>query len=240
MGQKILVLNPDNSRYNPLLKHLGEVTNDPISFILNPRAFKLVQFTGGEDVSPELYGDISPINYCMSGDGKRDKEEAKIFNLAMQNAIPMAGICRGIQFLNVMCGGKLIHHLDEHGSNQHEVETSSITTVLKSFTTNSLHHQMCIPPTNGYILSWSLEKRSKRYVGDKDKEINWPGPEIEAVFIPWYKVFGVQWHPEMMLSNSKACVYYELLLKDLLDMGMKEFKSKHVHGDSLKIVGLNE
>jgi len=236
MKNKILILNPDNTSYGPLLRDFGEVTHDRIAFSLNPKDFKLVQFTGGEDVAPELYGDTSPKNYCMVNK-QRDESDEKVFNIAMKSNIPMAGICRGMQFLNVMCGGKLIHHLDGHTSSQHAVNTTC--QVFDSFTTNSLHHQMCIPPVDGHILAWSLEKQSSTYIGDEDKEINWPGPEVEAIFIPWYKVFGVQWHPEFMVESAKAHSYYKVLLTNFLRMKMGEFRTKYVSTDSINIKGIN-
>ncbi|TET61133.1 MAG: hypothetical protein E3J47_05865 [Candidatus Stahlbacteria bacterium] len=236
MKDRILVLNPDNNSYAPMLRDFGEVTLDYTAFVLNPKDFKLVQFTGGEDVSPELYGDTSPKNYCTVSK-KRDELDKKIFNVAMKSNIPMAGICRGMQFLNVMCGGKLIHHMDGHVSNQHIVNTSCKT--FDSFMTNSLHHQMCIPPADGHILAWSLEKQSSKYIGNKDEEINWHGPEVEAILIPWYKVFGVQWHPEFMVSSAKAYIYYKTLLNNFLKMNMKEFKTKYVSADSINIKEIN-
>lgn len=236
MKNKILILSPDNKSYAPLLKDFGEVTHNHAAFILNPKDFKLIQFTGGEDVSPELYGDTSPKGYCMVSK-QRDELDEKIFNIANKSNIPMAGICRGMQFLNVMCGGKLIHHMSGHVSNQHAVNTSC--KIFDSFITNSLHHQMCIPPVDGHILAWSLEKQSDRYIGNKDEEINWIGPEVEAIFIPWYKVFGVQWHPEFMVSSAKAHNYYKVLLNNFLNMNMKEFKTKYVPTDSMNIKEIN-
>jgi len=187
---------------------------------------------------PLYYGDTSPKNYCVVNK-KRDELETKIFKIAFKCNIPMAGICRGIQFLNVMCGGKLIHHLDGHESNQHTVDTTAVSTSLRSFITNSLHHQMCIPPMDGTILAWSFSKQSYRYLGDKDEEINWVGPEVEALLIPRCKVFGVQWHPEFMVESSKANSYYRVLLGDFLRMTMKEFEIKYVSTDSKKIKEIN-
>ena len=235
MKDKVLILNPDNNAYAPMLKDFGEITNDHAAFILNPKDFKLIQFTGGEDVSPKLYGDTSPKYYCSMSDEKRDKLEGKIFNIAIKFNTPMIGICRGLQFLNVMCGGKLIHHLDGHTSCQHAVDTSCLHTSTTTFTTNSLHHQMCIPPVDGYILAWSLSKQSSKYIGDRDEEVNWPGPEVEALFIPWYKVFGVQWHPEFMVKSSKAYIYYKTLVGDLLKLEMNEFRTKYVSSTCVKI-----
>ena len=54
MQNKILILNPDNRAYPPLLRDFGDITTNSTAFKLNPMDFKLIQFTGGEDVSPEL------------------------------------------------------------------------------------------------------------------------------------------------------------------------------------------
>lgn len=237
MPSKILILNPDNRAYPPLLRDFGEVTTNHAAFKLNPRDFKLIQFTGGEDVTPELYGDTSPDNFCSMPNKKRDEQEAEIFNIAMKFNIPMVGICRGIQFLNVMCGGKLIHHLDGHASSQHTVDTSSA--VYSSFITNSLHHQMCIPPVDGSILAWTFSNKSSQYIGDRDEELDWQGPEIEAIFIPWNKVFGVQWHPEFMIESSRARLYYKILLSDFLKLKMCEFRKKYVSVESIKVKAAN-
>jgi len=126
-----------------------------------------------------------------------------------------------------MCGGKLIHHLDGHVSNQHKVGTSCSSKVFDSFTTNSLHHQMCVPPMDGDIINWSIEKQSNKYIGDEDKIINWAGPEVEGLSIPWCKVVGVQWHPELMSSSSKGRTYYLMLIHDLINFTVSEFRSKH-------------
>lgn len=71
--------------------------------------FSLVVFTGGEDVSPCVYGEEN----VGSGpcDFKRDCEEVTLYTIFSKLNVPMAGICRGGQLLNVLNGGKMIQHL---------------------------------------------------------------------------------------------------------------------------------
>lgn len=68
----------------------------------------LVCFTGGADVSPSLYGEENTGSYC---DPARDIYEQDIYETYLKADIPMVGICRGGQFLNVMNGGKMIQDL---------------------------------------------------------------------------------------------------------------------------------
>ena len=75
-------------------------TEDWPKFLDKPKDFGLVLFTGGEDVHPSLYNDTSPKRYCATN-LSRDKIEQDIFKVALDNSIPMTGICRGSQFLNV-------------------------------------------------------------------------------------------------------------------------------------------
>lgn len=98
----------------------------------------LVQFTGGEDVSPKLYGEADhPKTYTNP---LRDKREILVYRLALKKGIPMAGICRGAQFLNVMCGGKLWQDVDNHAiAGTHEAVDVISGEV---FDVTSTHHQM--------------------------------------------------------------------------------------------------
>lgn len=68
----------------------------------------LICFTGGHDVSPELYGEANTYSLCNP---KRDEQEKEIYDWMLECEVPMVGICRGGQFLNVMNGGKMIQHL---------------------------------------------------------------------------------------------------------------------------------
>ena len=78
------------------------------------RAHGLV-LAGGEDISPTLYGE-SPrddVEY-MAIDPARDEMELALLRAALDADMPVYGICRGMQLLNVAMGGRLNHHVDGH------------------------------------------------------------------------------------------------------------------------------
>lgn len=75
----------------------------------------LVCFLGGTDVDPLLYGG-KPGPYTQSPDKARDVIEVAGFHRFADRDVPMVGICRGGQLLNVLNGGKMIQHLGEYVS----------------------------------------------------------------------------------------------------------------------------
>ena len=177
---------------------------------LNPLGFKqidnieqadLVIFGGGSDVDPATYGEKkNPRTYSHSA---RDIGEKRDFKIALEKGIPMYGICRGIQFLCAMAGGKLIQHVNNHGGS-HRVSTFD-ELVIEA---NSMHHQMINPyglPAGNYkILAWTPSRLSNTYLGETDKSITlpWDFKEIEAAYFPKINAMGVQYHPEMMYGSK--------------------------------------
>lgn len=227
---RILIVNDGQdagSSYSPLFKNFGSVTHDKNSFTLNPSQFRLVQFTGGSDITPELYGDTSPKGVCAS-DPERDEEEFKIYKLAVQNGIKMAGICRGMQFLNVMSGGKMIHHLQGHSAVSHDIRVSSPSKFVKTFKVNSMHHQMCIPQKRAHVIAWSNERQAASYTGDKDEEMDWIGPEVEGIYHSFSGIVGVQWHPEAMEASSEGRMFYVEMVRDFVSLLPVAFERKYL------------
>ncbi len=115
----ILAVDDYDGLYAKFWTHLGgEITTDPAVLFADPGSIKLVCFTGGSDVSPELYGHRNLESGCNKA---RDEKEVLIFEMAKKHGIPMTGICRGSQFLNVMCGGTMVQHLlASHGGGRHQ------------------------------------------------------------------------------------------------------------------------
>lgn len=148
-----------------------------------------VLFTGGVDVEPTLYGEKrSP--HCGDIQPVRDLCEMRLLSLALRQDMPVLGICRGIQLLNVGLGGTLVQHLPDvvstgHSGTEHTVELLA-GGWLRGLTdqaivpVNSYHHQAI------HRLAPSLKACAI-------------GPEglIEAVERPASRFFkAVQWHPE--------------------------------------------
>lgn len=193
-------------------KYYGQSINnicDLISeheFVSAPKKCDVVLFTGGEDVDPSFYGDTSPHRVC-SYNTNRDKYEMEIYNIALANQIPMAGICRGLQLLNVMVGGKLMHHLSDHNGTIHDMTVSLHSKVIQ---VNSLHHQMVIPPNDNdtMVIGWATKRLSKVYVGDEDVAVKYDGVEVEAAIFPKIKGFAVQYHPEAMETHTRGYRFF--------------------------------
>lgn len=81
-------------------------------------------FTGGNDIDPELYDQpMNPKTKDMSK--KRDKVEIHLMKWALADNMPILAICRGMQLLNVVCGGSLYQDIDSEieGASDHTVST---------------------------------------------------------------------------------------------------------------------
>jgi len=213
--------------YGRFLAGVGELVYEDAPFFSCPTDFMLVFYTGGEDVDPAFYGDTSPKGMCHSN-GHRDLYEQHIFNIADSNGVKFFGICRGMQFLNVMLGGKMMHHVDGHAGHQHTITLSTDEVAPSIFSVNSLHHQMCIPSLHTQILGWSTERKSKVYIGDKDEPIDYHGPEVESIYNAAFKVLGVQWHPEMLEPSHIGHRMAFALVKDFLAMETGAFTKKYI------------
>lgn len=138
----------------------------------------LVQFTGGEDVSPELYGQRNTQSYVNV---KRDLMDICAFRKALALSIPMAGICRGGQFLNVMSGGKMIQHVEGHATGQMHRAEDVVWNEFENVLVTSTHHQMMVPGDMGDILL------TANIVGEED---------TEAVYYTHTQCLCFQPHPE--------------------------------------------
>jgi len=228
--RNILVVG--SSTYAKAVEDLGTTYHYVADFISDPKSFSLVLFTGGADVDPSFYGEQSE-DMCFTN-LERDLQEAHIFRVAKDNNVKMAGICRGLQFINVMAGGRLMHHIDRHDNAQHPFECFKDNVIR---TVNSFHHQMIIPGPGCQIVGWCPEKRSKVYYGNNDKEVLWDGPELEAAIYPEFNACGVQWHPEWMLKKDAGNMFFVNMVSNLLELSMKDLLSIYAEKKELKANG---
>ena len=107
---------------------------------------------GGWDVDPALYGE-QPDPKVVQIDRELDDTEIRLFKDARQRELPVLGICRGQQVINVAMGGSLIQHLEGHEvrefGRKHIAHTAEVdpTSELgrasggQPIKVNSLHHQ---------------------------------------------------------------------------------------------------
>jgi len=170
----------------------------------------LVQFTGGADVSPELYGEKNVRSYC---DANRDKNEQKIFSWCVENNKPMVGICRGGQFLNVMNGGKMWQHVDGHATGHTHSVVDQLT--KKAYECTSTHHQMMrISHTEEVeCVGVAGERLTTMKVNDKEtiNSYEFGSGDVEVLYYPTTHSLCFQPHPEFGAGECED--YYFLLIE---------------------------
>jgi gamma-glutamyl-gamma-aminobutyrate hydrolase PuuD len=113
---------------------------------------------GGADLDPALYGeDPHP---AVAVEGVRDDLELEAWSAARRRDVPIFGVCRGFQAINVFSGGRLVQHLEGHDSPTHAPEAHPLhldpasrlaailgeTDPLLRAEVNSYHHQAVRPP----------------------------------------------------------------------------------------------
>src|SRR4051812_42034786 len=69
--------------------------------------------TGGDDVAPTRYGE-APHAAVVEAEGGRDEFEIALIHAARARQLPIFAICRGIQVLNVACGGTLVQDIPSY------------------------------------------------------------------------------------------------------------------------------
>jgi gamma-glutamyl-gamma-aminobutyrate hydrolase PuuD len=188
----------------------------------------LVQFTGGEDVSPSLYGQKAHATTWPNPN--RDKEEINIFNQALEMAIPMAGICRGGQLLNVLNGGKMYQDVDNH-ERRHKAHLPG---PFGEVEVSSTHHQMMIPSTKDehIILLEASESSVRDWVSDVTvmrDVVNWTtsDPDVESIYYPETNSLCFQPHPEYAGYDACQEIYFYFVNNYLMDGGVEAEEIQH-------------
>ena len=115
-----------------------------------------VILTGGEDINPLQYNDTINQKVCGTINFSRDTLERKLFNFALEHKLPLIGVCRGMQMMNVASGGTLYGDIPSeigttvihrnNGEVMHEIaiiDTCSLIFPIgtDTFMVNSWHHQ---------------------------------------------------------------------------------------------------
>jgi carbamoylphosphate synthase small subunit len=172
-------------------------------------AVSLIQFTGGEDVDPSYYGETKhPQTYSNP---RRDAAEAAVYN-EWVGKLPMAGICRGGQFLNVMNGGKMWQHINNHATGQRHDAYCEVTETVYSVT--STHHQMMLPAPHAKLLLHARESTLR--MGPEEYEEGLL-VDFEALLYANTQCLCFQPHPEYVSINDECQdLYFNYLEKFIL------------------------
>jgi putative glutamine amidotransferase len=189
-GGLVAMLPPD-----PLLTEDPEQALDLIDGLI---------LAGGADIDPDAYGQ-SRHPETVATVPERDVFEIALTRAAIERDMPLLGICRGMQLINVACGGTLLQHLPErYGHHEHR-------RVVGSF--DGADHDVMLS-------EGSLAARAAGELTHATKSHHHQGVErlgeglavsgvstldelAEAIELPDATfVLGVQWHPEADLASS--------------------------------------
>jgi putative glutamine amidotransferase len=161
-----------------------------------------IVLAGGEDIDPRRYGQ-RPSSKVGPHDTGRDEFELNLIFEAFERDVPVLGICRGLQLLNVACGGTLLPDLGSSGEFEEHLPIYPAATRVQTVTltpgslaaqvfgevldVNSFHHQAVDEAGDGVEI-----------VGRSADGV------IEAIEIPGREVLGAQWHPELYRAADPA------------------------------------
>jgi putative glutamine amidotransferase len=180
-----------------------------------------LMLTGGDDVAPARYGE-APHPKVVEAEAGRDDFEIAMIAAARARRLPIFAICRGVQVLNVACGGTLVQD-------------------IPSMLTGALPHSLPCPPNQPYTLAheiWidkdsllsklmrerivddTIEVNSRHHQAVKDVAAGFrvsataPDGVIEAIEDPAAPFcLGVQWHPENFFRTGEFRPLFEGFLE---------------------------
>lgn len=199
-------------------------TNNYVKYVKSIGAEPVVTFSMGDVVHCGGLilpggGDITPAFYGEKNHGSRnintelDILQLQALDLCIRESIPVLGICKGLQIINVGFGGSLIQdlptasiHRYEDGDKYHSTVTLKDSILHKLYgespVVNSAHHQAIKELGSGLsAIQWCLDDNC-----------------IEAIVHTRLPILGVQWHPERidekraMISGQKLLTYFVSLI----------------------------
>ena len=193
-----------------------EVVSPSHPSIPNIKGYDGVLFTGGQDINPKYYEEAVKYPDLAQIDAKRDAFEFELFDRAHRRGLPILGICRGIQMINVKFGGTLYQDLKRDLNSEVRVEhehmrsapppqpTHTVTltdpesrlgqTFKGSCLVNSRHHQAIRCLGRGLKVTAHSEDGLVEAVESADA-------------YPF--LMAVQWHPEDMIDRPEPRKLFE-------------------------------
>ena len=204
----------DDKQQNYVKWLIGDENNEVIVFSADKNNaddlanYDALVLSGGVDIHPEFYGGSLQYPNSPKKGWKKDRDEFEkaLFASALDHSIPVLGICRGLQLINVALNGTLVQNLGDELNKIHEgspdkshavqIEKDTILGDIvgtEKSEINSAHHQAIDKLGEGLVIN-------ARSVDGIAEGVEWKDPSGKAFLL------AVQWHPERMsrfhLENS--------------------------------------
>lgn len=171
-------------------------------------------FCGGGDITPLLFGQ-EPITNVGKTDITLDLFQIRLMKEILEIDKPVLAICRGIQVLNVACGGTIHQDLDL-------VDYETINHMQNSLSRRDVSHKVIFEPGSktqkllgNFAYTNSFHHQSVDRLGKDLTVSGFTGDGIiEAIEMPSHTfVLGVQWHPESMMDSSNMKQLFHALIR---------------------------
>jgi putative glutamine amidotransferase len=184
--------------------------------------------SGGVDVHPDLYGGAQKYPGAGEWRPKRDAFEAAALRSAFERGLPVLGVCRGLQLINVVLRGNLTQDLGEKGDTVHEakgedkqhgvvVEEGSLLREMVGAgrgLVNSAHHQAIGNVGEGLRVNCRADDGTI-------EGIEWAEPAGRSFLL------AVQWHPERMYVNGVGDVPFYRAIREEFVKAIKDNHANH-------------
>jgi gamma-glutamyl-gamma-aminobutyrate hydrolase PuuD len=180
-----------------------------------------LMLTGGGDVAPSRYGE-QPVASIEEAEPGRDEFEIALILAARKKKLPILAICRGIQVLNVACGGTLVQDIPSQlpGAGTHNL-------AVPEHESYALAHEIWVEKDSllaklmrDRIVDDGLEVNSRHHQAVKDVAKGFkvtataPDGVVEAIEDPASAFcLGVQWHPENFFRTGEFRALFEGFLE---------------------------
>jgi putative glutamine amidotransferase len=173
---------------------------DAVRAIRVIRAIDGLVLSGGADIDPTYYGEPARPTTVIRPD--RDAWEFAVLGAALEHGTPVLAICRGMQLLNVECGGTLHQHLPDVVDGTWHQPAPGVFGHIPVRTAPASRVSRLL---GGHVTAWCHHHQAIRELGIGLEAVAWAGDgTIEAIEHTGREfVLGVQWHPEQDTDDAR-------------------------------------